>query len=69
VLYVALTRAKNELFITRSTDDRSGFYLANKPTKGEAYFLDEVPDDLVLHEINGWKTSVSAGISSLKDIY
>jgi DNA helicase-2/ATP-dependent DNA helicase PcrA len=69
VLYVALTRAKNELYITRSTEYRSGFYVENKPTKGEEYFLAEVPDDLVLHEINGWKTSVSAGISSLKDIY
>ena len=69
VLYVALTRAKNELYITRSTDYHSGYYLENKPTKGEEYFLAKVPDDLVLHEINGWKTSVSAGISSLKDIY
>ena len=69
VLYVALTRAKNELYITRSTDFRSGFNIENKPTKGEEYFLAEVPDDLVLHEINGWKNSVSAGISSLKDIY
>jgi superfamily I DNA/RNA helicase len=69
VLYVALTRAKNELYITRSTDYRSGFYVENKPAKGEEYFLAEVPDDLVLHEIDGRKTSVSAGISSLKDIY
>jgi len=69
VLYVALTRAKNVLYITRSTDYRSGFYVENKPTKGEEYFLAEVPDDLVLYEINGWKTSVSAGISSLSDIY
>ena len=28
-------RAKNELFITRSTDDRSGFWVANSPTEGE----------------------------------
>ena len=69
VLYVALTRAKNELYITRSTDYRSGFYVENKPTKGEEYFLAEVPDCLVLYEINGWKTNISAGISSLRDIY
>jgi DNA helicase-2/ATP-dependent DNA helicase PcrA len=69
VLYVALTRAKNELYITRSTDFRSSFYVENKSTKGEEYYLAEVPGELVLHEINGWKTSVSAGISSLKDIY
>ena len=65
----SLTRAKNELYITRSTDYRSGYYLENKPTKGEEYFLAEVPDDLVLYEINGWKTSISDGISSLRDIY
>jgi DNA helicase-2/ATP-dependent DNA helicase PcrA len=69
VLYVALTRAKNEIYITRSSDNRSGFYVENKPTKGEEYFLAEVPDCLVLYEINGWKTNISAGISSLRDIY
>jgi superfamily I DNA/RNA helicase len=66
---VALTRAKNEIYITRSSDNRSGFYVENKPTKGEEYFLAEVPDCLVLYEINGWKTNISAGISSLRDIY
>ena len=69
MLYVALTRVKNELYITRSADYRSGYYLENKPTKGEEYFLADVPDDLVLHEINGLNSRGSAGISSLKDIY
>ena len=30
--------------------------------------LTEVPDDLVIYEINGWKTNVSTGILSLKEI-
>src|SRR3989304_739620 len=69
ILYVAFTRAKNELFITRSTDYRSGFYVQNKPTEGEEYFLSEVPDKLVMREIHGWNPDYSSGISSLKDVY
>lgn len=68
ILYVALTRAKNELFITRSADG-SGFHVQNKPTEGEEYFLSEVPDNLVVKEIHGWKPDSSEGLSSLKDIY
>jgi DNA helicase-2/ATP-dependent DNA helicase PcrA len=69
ILYVAMTRAKNELFITRSTDYRSGFWVVNAPTEGEEYFLAEVPQDLVTHKIEGWSPSVAAGLTSLKDIY
>jgi len=69
ILYVALTRAKNELFITRSTDCRSGFYVQNKPTEGEEYFLSEVPEKLVMREIHGWNPDYSSGLSSLKDVY
>nr|VFJ91790.1 MAG: DNA helicase-2 / ATP-dependent DNA helicase PcrA [Candidatus Kentron sp. LFY] len=69
VLYVALTRAKNELFITRSADGRSGFYLQNRPTEGEEYFLSEVPDELVTREVHGYDPDYSGGISSLEDIY
>ena len=69
ILYVAMTRAKNELFITRSTDYRSGFWVANAPTEGEEYFLADVPPDLVRHKIEGWSPSVASGLTSLKDIY
>ncbi len=69
ILYVALTRAKNELFITRSTDYRSGFYVQNKPTEGEEYFLSEVPDELAMKEVHGWNPDYSSGLSSLKDVY
>jgi len=51
ILYVAMTRAKNELFITRSSDHRGGFWVANTPTKGEEYFLADVPQNLVAHKI------------------
>jgi DNA helicase-2/ATP-dependent DNA helicase PcrA len=69
VLYVAMTRAKNELFITRSTDYRSGFWVVNSPTEGEEYFLEDVPPNLVAHKIEGWSPSVASGLTSLKDIY
>ena len=70
VLYVALTRAKNELFITRSTNSRSGFAVMNKPTVGEEYFLATVPDALVTADVHGWQPNFpKGGLSSLKDIY
>jgi DNA helicase-2/ATP-dependent DNA helicase PcrA len=69
ILYVAMTRAKNELFITRSTDYRSGFWVLNSPTEGEEYFLADVPQNLVAHKIEGWSSSVAYGLTSLKDIY
>ena len=69
ILYVAMTRAKNELFITRSTDYRSGFWVVNSPTEGEEYFLADVPPNLVAHKIEGWSPSAASGLTSLNDIY
>ena len=42
VLYVAMTRAQNELFVSRSMDDGVLFYLENNPAEGEDYFLAQV---------------------------
>ena len=69
VLYVALTRAKNELFITRSTNYRSGFYVANEPTEGEEYFLAAVPNRLVTKESHGWSAYDGNDLCKLQDIY
>ena len=69
ILYVAMTRAKNELFITRSTDYRSGFWVVNSPTEGEEYFLADVPQNLVVHKTEGWSSSAASGLTSLNDIY
>nr|VFK27479.1 MAG: DNA helicase-2 / ATP-dependent DNA helicase PcrA [Candidatus Kentron sp. MB]VFK32044.1 MAG: DNA helicase-2 / ATP-dependent DNA helicase PcrA [Candidatus Kentron sp. MB]VFK75668.1 MAG: DNA helicase-2 / ATP-dependent DNA helicase PcrA [Candidatus Kentron sp. MB] len=70
ILYVALTRAKNELFITRSTEYRGGFYLGNSPAEGEEYFLSEIPEELVAREIHGRDApDHSGGIDFLADIY
>ena len=69
ILYVAITRAKNELFITRSTNHRSGFWVVNSPTEGEEYFLADVPQNLVGHKIVSWSPSVAPVLTSLEDIY
>jgi len=69
VLYVAMTRARNTLVITRSTAARGSFYMRNRPTRGEEYFLAEVPDKLVAREVHGWENDISQGLSALDDIY
>jgi DNA helicase-2/ATP-dependent DNA helicase PcrA len=69
ILYVAMTRARDELFITRSNDNRSGFWVANSPTEGEEYFLADVPEDLVVHKIESWSSSSTGGLTSLEDMY
>lgn len=51
-MYVALTRAKNELIITRTTDSINAFHQNNtqSPTKQDsdsAYFLEGLPADSV----------------------
>ncbi|WP_258455252.1 ATP-dependent helicase [Aequorivita sp. CIP111184] len=55
VLYVALTRAKNELIITRTTDSLNAHHSnAVTPTQNEeinsAYFLEGLPESLVIQE-------------------
>nr|VFK10884.1 MAG: DNA helicase-2 / ATP-dependent DNA helicase PcrA [Candidatus Kentron sp. LPFa] len=70
ILYVALTRAKDELFVTRSAEYRGGFYLGNSPAEGEEYFLSEIPDELVAREIHGYDAAgYSEGIDFLEDVY
>jgi len=69
ILYVAMTRARNELFITRANDYRSGFWIANSPTEGEAYFLADVPETLVDHQIEGWLSAPAVGLNGLEDSY
>lgn len=55
VLYVALTRAKNELYITRTTDSLNAYHndgnqdLAEED-KNSAYFFEGLPEDLVVQE-------------------
>ncbi len=69
ILYVAMTRAQNELFITRSMSERSPFYSDNNPAVGEDYFLEAIPEQLIQNEIHCWKPEGLATYATLKDIY
>ena len=71
VLYVALTRAKDELYVTRSHDERATALVLNNPAEGESsYFLEDVPAELVDRLYVGWKPQTRGlGISGLKDQY
>ncbi len=56
VLYVALTRAKNELIITRTTQSLNAHHSDTDYTIEEmnsAYFLEDLPEDLVVQESPG----------------
>ncbi len=68
VLYVAITRAKDELFITRAMDGRNTFGVVKSSAEGEEYFLSDIPGDLV--EIKAPEGGAQkGGIKSLKDKY
>ncbi|NLV85537.1 MAG: ATP-dependent helicase, partial [Spirochaetales bacterium] len=69
VLYVACTRAKDELIITRSSFNRNAFWVDSSPAVGERYFLEEIPQHLVQETLHGWTGPTSGGLSKLKDIF
>lgn len=69
VLYVACTRAKDELIITRSSFNRNAFWIDSSPAVGERYFLEEIPQHLVQETLHGWTGPTSGGLSKLKDIF
>ena len=65
VLYVALTRAKNELIITRTTSSLNAFHSDTDGTTEElnsAYFLEDLPESLVEQKSpkGGYKKPVDA---------
>lgn len=69
VLYVACTRAKNELIITRSSFSRSSFWVETSQAVGESYFLEELPSSLITHTSHPWAKGVGITLSQLQDIY
>lgn len=52
VLYVALTRAKNELFITRDTNSINTVSTSQTAEASSKYFLEELPNTLIEQTIN-----------------
>jgi DNA helicase-2/ATP-dependent DNA helicase PcrA len=69
VLYVACTRAKDELILTRASTNRNAFWVQHSPAVGEPYFLEEVPEHLVESTLHGWSPGNLGGLGSLQDIY
>lgn len=63
VLYVALTRAQNELLITRSGDDNRTLFHAGSFAHGtdNGYFLEYLPQQLVEHQHYGYELGRSDG--------
>ena len=52
VLYVALTRAKNELFITRDTNSINTVNNSESSDASSKYFLEKLPNTLIEQLIN-----------------
>ncbi|MDX9940186.1 MAG: ATP-dependent helicase [Sphaerochaetaceae bacterium] len=69
VLYVACTRAKDELYITRSSFNRNAFWVKHSPAVGEPYFLQELPEAGVIRTLHGWSPQGAGGLALLQDIY
>ncbi len=69
VLYVAMTRAQNELIITRSSFHRNAFWVKSSPAVGENYFLEEVPKELLAPTLHGWTPGDMSGLGALEDIF
>lgn len=69
ILYVALTRAQNELIVTRSSFHRNAFWVQRSPAAGEKYFLESFPEALVKKNLHGWSPISAAGLDRLEDVY
>lgn len=63
ILYVALTRAQNELFITRAGEDSHTVFHGGSyaHSVGSPYFLEYLPPALVEHQVKGYGSSISRG--------
>ncbi|PCJ30565.1 MAG: hypothetical protein COA99_18005, partial [Moraxellaceae bacterium] len=62
-LYVAFTRAQDELIITRCGDESRTLFHGGSyvHSAGEPYFLEYVPTELVEHEQYGYGLAMGGG--------
>ncbi len=69
ILYVALTRAQDELIITRSGDDNRTVFHGGSfvHSIGQSYFLEYLPPDMVQHQQYGYGLGLSADSGSVLD--
>ncbi|RXJ50222.1 ATP-dependent helicase [Gelidibacter gilvus] len=68
VLYVALTRAKNELLITRDTNSISTVHKTNAAGFSSNYFLEELPKHLTEQLVNPYTLGKPRDISKPNDL-
>tara|TARA_R110002049_G_scaffold151160_1_gene314714 strand:+ start:29977 stop:30597 length:621 start_codon:yes stop_codon:yes gene_type:complete len=68
VLYVALTRAKNELYITRDTNSINTVKKFKSKDASSNYFLEELPENLVKQLVNPYIISKSEDKSTPNDL-
>ncbi|SCY41421.1 DNA helicase-2 / ATP-dependent DNA helicase PcrA [Nonlabens sp. Hel1_33_55] len=68
VLYVALTRAKNELFITRDTNSINTVNNSQGTASSSKYFLEELPSTLIEQLINPYNVFKSRDIATPNQI-
>lgn len=61
ILYVALTRAQNELFITRAGEDSHTVFHGGSyaHSVGAPYFLEYLPPALVEHQVKGYGSGIA----------
>ena len=61
VLYVAMTRAKDELILTRQNTNTWSMHHSDHHAGAESYFLSHVPDDLLINAVPEGAKSTSGG--------
>lgn len=64
VLYVAMTRAKDELIITRQNTNTWAMH--HSDASAEGYFLGSVPNDLLANAMHGERQSMAGGYSDYR---
>ena len=61
VLYMAITRAKDELILTRQNTNTWSMHHSDHHAGAESYFLSHVPDDLLINAVPEGAKSTSGG--------
>lgn len=69
VLYVACTRAKNELIFTRYSRQRNTMWVDSSPAKSQAYFLESIPSEFVETHMHGYMARDLVSLNGLRDEY
>lgn len=69
ILYVAMTRAQNELYITGSLDRGQYFHSTSRTAKGDSFFLERVPNRLLMQKQDRKFVKSTQFLREIDDIY